>query len=329
MLVNIASDDAWILGVLSSRAHVTWALAAGGTLEDRPRYNKTRCFEPFPFPAATAAQQARIRALGEQLDAHRKARQALHPELTLTGMYNVLEKLRALDRQACTRTESGVEPPAVQSLASRPAQSGTEPQRQRDSLDCLRLDAAIPTQRSAQHSLPDGALALTPKERQIHELGLVTVLRELHDELDRAVLDAYGWPHDLDGQGLLQRLVDLNAARDRPARRAVTGVADVRAHLLTLDKAELVERLLASAGHAGEQIDALKLEACLARQGRTERFGEWLTDTLAAPAGQLQPELRAGGGRPMPFTRRRRATDPETPRGRVWRSWQVGAGTLS
>jgi hypothetical protein len=54
-------------------------------------------------------------------------------------------------------------------------------------LDCLRLDAAIPTQRSAQHSLPDGALALTPKERQIHELGLVTVLRELHDELDRAV----------------------------------------------------------------------------------------------------------------------------------------------
>jgi len=33
----------------------------------------------------------------------------------------------------------------------------------------------------------------------------VTVLRELHDELDRAVLDAYGWPHDLGGQALLQR----------------------------------------------------------------------------------------------------------------------------
>lgn len=35
------------------------------------------------------------RALGEMLDAHRKRQQALHPELTLTGMYNVLEKLRA------------------------------------------------------------------------------------------------------------------------------------------------------------------------------------------------------------------------------------------
>jgi hypothetical protein len=146
--------------------------------------------------------------LGEQLDAQRKARQALYPELTLTGMYNVMEKLRALDRQADTRTESGVEPPTVQSLASRPARYDTESQRQRDSLDCLRLDAALPDPSGAA-----SALALTPKERQIHELGLVTVLRELHDELDRAVLDAYGWPHDLDGQALLQRLVDLNAAR--------------------------------------------------------------------------------------------------------------------
>ncbi|MEW6253217.1 MAG: DNA methyltransferase, partial [Planctomycetota bacterium] len=47
MLIAIASDDAFHLGVLSSRVHVVWALAMGGTLEDRPRYNKTRCFETF------------------------------------------------------------------------------------------------------------------------------------------------------------------------------------------------------------------------------------------------------------------------------------------
>ena len=57
MIVVIALDCAFHLGVLSSRVHVTWALAAGGTLEDRPRYNKTRCFEPFPFPAATDASR--------------------------------------------------------------------------------------------------------------------------------------------------------------------------------------------------------------------------------------------------------------------------------
>jgi len=95
LLICIASADAFHLGVLSSRAHVTWALAAGGTLEDRPRYNKSRCFEPFPFPDCSEPQKEQIRQLAEQLDAHRKRQQAQHPELTMTGMYNVLEKLRS------------------------------------------------------------------------------------------------------------------------------------------------------------------------------------------------------------------------------------------
>lgn len=98
MLIAIALDDAAALSVLSSRLHVVWALKAGGTLEDRPRYNKSLCFDPFPFPDATEAQKARLRALGEELDAHRKAQAAAHPRLTLTATYNVLEKLRAGER---------------------------------------------------------------------------------------------------------------------------------------------------------------------------------------------------------------------------------------
>ena len=131
-LVTFGLDNAAILGVLSSRVHVAWALAAGGTLEDRPRYNKTRCFETFPFPTLTDSQSKVIRDLAERIDAHRKRQQDAHPDLTLTGIYNVLEKLRAEE-------------------------------------------------------------TLTPKERTIHEQGLVTILRELHDALDRAVFEAYGW----------------------------------------------------------------------------------------------------------------------------------------
>ena len=87
----------------------------------------------FPFPALEEGTlKQRIRALGERLDSHRKRQQEQHPGLTLTGIYNVLEKLR----------------------------SG-EP--------------------------------LTAKEKQIHDQGLVTVLRQIHDELDEAVLEAYGW----------------------------------------------------------------------------------------------------------------------------------------
>jgi len=158
-LIVIALNDAWALGILSSRIHAIWALANGGSLGLTPRYNNSRCFETFPFPDFAAAQTARIRQLGEHIDAHRKARQALHPTLTLTGMYNVLEQLRS----------------------GKP---------------------------------------LTTQEKVIHEQGLVAILRQLHDELDAAVLAAYGWEDLIPAwqqadltETLLQRLVTLNTAR--------------------------------------------------------------------------------------------------------------------
>jgi hypothetical protein len=134
MLIAIASSDAYHLGVFSSLVHATWSLVAGGRLGvgNDPRYNKSRCFEPFPYPLANEKQKQKIRTLAEQLDAHRKNQQAKHPELTLTGMYNVLEKLKSGE-------------------------------------------------------------VLNAKDKIMHEQGLVSVLRQLHHELDLAVLDAYGW----------------------------------------------------------------------------------------------------------------------------------------
>src|SRR6185312_3679718 len=48
-----------------------------------------------PFPAANDLQKQRIRRIAEDLDAHRKRVLTDHPHLTLTGLYNVLERLRA------------------------------------------------------------------------------------------------------------------------------------------------------------------------------------------------------------------------------------------
>ena len=95
-LVAIATDDAYHLGVLSSRIHQTWALAAGGRLGvgNDPRYTTTSTFQPFPFPDATDAQRETIRQLGERLDAHRARVQSEHPTLTLTGLYNALAAVR-------------------------------------------------------------------------------------------------------------------------------------------------------------------------------------------------------------------------------------------
>src|SRR5690606_25322177 len=90
-------------------------------------------------------QKTRISDLADKLDTHRKRQQSQHPDLTLTGMYNVLEKLRSGE-------------------------------------------------------------TLNAKEKIIHEKGLVSILRELHDELDRAVFAAYGW------DDLAEKLVGLPGA---------------------------------------------------------------------------------------------------------------------
>jgi hypothetical protein len=95
-LIVVTLSDAFCLGVLSSRTHVSFALAAGGRMGmgNDPRYQTTRCFDPFPFPTATELQRTRIAKLAEAIDAHRKHAQAEHG-LGLTTIYNVLEKLRA------------------------------------------------------------------------------------------------------------------------------------------------------------------------------------------------------------------------------------------
>ena len=54
-LIVLALDDAAALAVLSSRIHVTWALAAGSWLGigNDPVYAKSKCFDPFSFPDAS------------------------------------------------------------------------------------------------------------------------------------------------------------------------------------------------------------------------------------------------------------------------------------
>ena len=50
-LTVIARADDTTFGILHSRFHELWSLRMGTSLEDRPRYTPTTCFETFPFPA--------------------------------------------------------------------------------------------------------------------------------------------------------------------------------------------------------------------------------------------------------------------------------------
>jgi hypothetical protein len=55
--------------------------------------------------------------------------------------------------------------------------------------------------------------ALGPASQTTYDRGLVSVLRDIHDDLDRAVAEAYGWPPDLATEDILFHLVELNSAR--------------------------------------------------------------------------------------------------------------------
>jgi len=118
-LYAIALDDAFALGVLSSRVHLLWALSAGSRLGvgNDPRYRNGLCFEPFPFPTTDAASIASVRDLAEELDAHRKRQQTRYADLTITGMYNVLDKLRR--GESLTDTEKAVHEQGLLSILAK------------------------------------------------------------------------------------------------------------------------------------------------------------------------------------------------------------------
>lgn len=141
----IALTEACNLSVVSSRAHITLSFSTGGWqgVGNDPVYQHSNTFDPFPFPACVTDDSnpdltKRLEDLGERLDAFRKERLAAHDFLTMTGLYNVLERVRELD--------NGCDVPP-----------------------------------------------LSDKEKEIYEAGLIAILKELHDDIDRAVFEAYGW----------------------------------------------------------------------------------------------------------------------------------------
>ncbi|WP_319005697.1 hypothetical protein [Pararhizobium sp. BT-229] len=62
---------------------------------------------------------------------------------------------------------------------------------------------------------------LDAKERRIFDDGLVLIIKELHERLDAAVADAYGWPVDLPEEEVLANLVALNRERAKEEKRGL------------------------------------------------------------------------------------------------------------
>lgn len=209
-LIAIASSDAFLLGVLSSRIHEAWFLSACGWLGlgNDPRYLKSQCFDPFPFPDATVVQRVGIASIAEDLDAHRKARLSAHPHLTLTGLYNTLAAIRV--GKALSAAEKDVHDAGQVSL-----------------LGVLhdRLDAAVAASYGWPANLSDAAVvanvvALNAERVKEEAAGTVRWLRpefQAPEETRRKAVqtemavaestapDAAPWPKDVPSQFILLR----------------------------------------------------------------------------------------------------------------------------
>jgi hypothetical protein len=189
------SDDA-TLGILHSRFHELWALRMGTSLEDRPRYTPTTCFETFPFPAGfspaeTAHQRTELLKGGARIPAGIKDSLVEAAAIDVAIAAHRLDSLRAA---WLSPPEWTIRVPDVTPLGMRkspyPDRMEPSPQLSNASLEALQ-------QRT-----------LTKLYNQ-RPSWLVTA----HRQLDKAVARAYDWADYtpiMPDDEILNRLLKLN-----------------------------------------------------------------------------------------------------------------------
>ena len=193
LIVSARTDDA-TFGILHSRFHELWSLRLGTSLEDRPRYTPTTCFETFPFPAGltpadTAHQHTETLPGGALIPA------GLTPEV---------------------HAHAGAIAQAAQRLVAL-RDAWLNPPEWTD-----RVPEVVPLGMSSS-PYPDRIVAKPGFERDLAKRTLTnlynqrpTWLAYAHEALDAAVAAAYGfgdYTPAIPDEEVLRRLLALNQAR--------------------------------------------------------------------------------------------------------------------
>lgn len=179
---------------LEGRGHELWSLRLGISLEDRPRYTPTTCFETFPFPEGlTPADTAHQRT--ETLDGGAVIPADLPPALRAPA-----EAIARAAQRLVALRDAWLNPP-----------EWTE-----------RVPEVVPLG-LAQSPYPDRIVARPGFEKELAKRTPTNLynqrpawLAQAHAALDAAVAAAYGWADwapDLPDDEILRRLLALNRAR--------------------------------------------------------------------------------------------------------------------
>ena len=183
LVIVFARSDDYFFGVLHSRPHEVWARAQGTQVREREsgfRYTPTTCFETFPFPEATPAQQQAIADAAREPDDLRS---------------------RWLNPPEWTREEVLEFPGSVTGPWARYVHDATA-----SGLGTVRYPRLVPRDEEAARQLSKRTLTNLYNQRPAW-------LDLAHRRLDEAVAAAYGWPPRLTDDEILARLLALNRER--------------------------------------------------------------------------------------------------------------------
>ncbi len=183
-LIVFARSEDYFFGVLHSRLHEVWALAQGTQLREKAsgfRYTPTTCFETFPLPTPTPAQETSIGAAAKELNALRE---------------------NWLNPQDWTRPEVLEFPGTVGGPWHRYIDPATVTDRGVFKVGSVRYPRLVARDADCAARLKERTLTKLYNERP-------PWLADCHARLDAAVAAAYGWDSAISDDQILERLLKL------------------------------------------------------------------------------------------------------------------------
>ncbi len=181
-LVVFAREDDYFFGVLHSKVHELWARHTGTQLREAEsgfRYTPSTTFETYPLPWS--------------------------PSQEPSGSENEhVAAIAAAARELDAFRHAWLNPPGVGVTISERMVAKRTLTNLYNALEKYRAEIKGKQRNPRQWDQEAGGI-ITLEE--IEELD------QIHNELDRAVFDAYGWPHNLTDEDILARLLALNLER--------------------------------------------------------------------------------------------------------------------
>ena len=186
--------DEYFFGVLHSKVHELWARRQGTQLREAEsgfRYTPTTCFETFPFPWPPGDESSEDPCV----------------QAIAAAAKDLVEKRdRWLNPEEWAREEILEFPGTVGGRWDRFIDRQTIISKGTFSVGTVRYPQLVPRDDDCAKKLKKRTLTNLYNERP-------TWLDLAHQRLDQVVLDAYGWPHNLSDEQILEHLLALNLSR--------------------------------------------------------------------------------------------------------------------